>query len=140
MKKLIRVILFLIMTACFSCEEQGWFVKCSECLSTEPETVNIELRLKDTGSSVLINIYEGEVEDSVLLHSALTTLTEYSVPVGLNRIYTATATYHIDGNTYTAVDSAIPRVKYTEDQCEDPCYYIYDSILDLRLKYLAAGD
>lgn len=140
LKRLIWIFLFLIIAICFSCEEQGWFVKCSDCESTEPESTYIELKLKETDSPVLINIYEGELEDSVLFFTASTLTTDYSVPVGINREYTVTATYQINGNIYIAVDSATPRVKYTKDQCEEPCYFVYDRILDLRLKYLATGE
>ena len=140
MRRFSRIFLFLVLAFSFSCEEQGWFVKCSECESSEPERTYLELKLKGADSPVLVNIYEGELEDSVLFFTATTSITEYSVEVGINREYTATATYHIDGNIYIAVDSAIPRVKYTKDQCDDPCYFVYDRILDLRLKYLASGN
>jgi hypothetical protein len=49
-------------------------------------------------------------------------------------MYSATATYYISNDHIVVVDAAIPRVTYSEDQCEDPCYYIYDTKLDLRLK------
>jgi len=64
----------------------------------------------------------------------------FELPVSLNKKYTVTATYQIDGDTYIAVDSAFPRVKYTKEQCEDPCYFVYDRIVDLRIKYLAGGE
>jgi len=140
MRRLARLFFSLVLVVSFSCEEQGWFVKCSECVSSEPEKTYLDLKLIGTESPVLISVYEGELEDSVLFFTATTSSTEYSVPVGINREYTATATYHINGIIYISVDSAIPRVKYTEDQCDDPCYFVYDKILDLRLKYLASGD
>jgi len=137
MKKLIGITLYLTILICFSCEEQGWFVKCSDCESTEPEKAYLSLKLKETGDQVFIRIYEGEIEDSILYYSSETTLSQYSVQVGLNREYTATATYTINSNKYIAVDSAFPRVKYTKDQCEEACYFVYDKVLDLRLKYTA---
>ncbi len=85
-------------------------------------------------------VYEGELEDNVVYDSALASLSEISFLVSLNKLYTFTATYSISGNIYTAVDSASPKVKYTKDDCEDPCYFIYDKTVDLRLKYKAMGE
>ncbi len=88
---------------------------------------------------VKLNIYEGELEDSVLYRSVFPTGSVYNISVVLNKKYTVTATYFIDGNTYTAVDSATPRVRFTETQCEEACYFVYDRELDLRLKYTAGA-
>jgi hypothetical protein len=57
----------------------------------------------------------------------------YDVPI--NKKYTATATYYKSDIKYVAVDSATPRVKYDKNQCDDPCYFVYDRVVDLRLKY-----
>jgi len=140
MRAILRFGFYVTLLICFSCEEQGWFVKCSECESNEPEKASLEIKLKYTGAIVLINIYEGALEDKVLYFSGGTTGTDYRIPVPLNKEYTATATYLLDNTEYIAVDSAFPRVKYTEDQCDDPCYFVYDKILDLRLKYTVRGN
>ncbi|MFZ0283171.1 MAG: hypothetical protein WAL29_16085 [Bacteroidales bacterium] len=143
MKKLLQIIFFLTITICFSCEKQGlfedkgWVVKCSECETTEPLKAFVELMLKVTGTPVKIDVYEGEFEDGVIYKTAETTLTRYTFNAVLNKKYTAVATYHLDGVTYIAVDSAIPRVKYSKEACDEACYFVYDRILDLRLKYLA---
>ncbi len=146
MKKLLQIIFFLTITICFSCEKQGlfedkgWFVKCSECESTEPQKAFIELMLKETETSVKIDVYEGEFEDGVIYHTLETTLDKYTFSAGLNKKYTAVATYHLGGITYIAVDSAIPRVKYSKEACDEACYFVYDRVLDLRLKYLAGSN
>jgi hypothetical protein len=143
MKKISGFIFYVTISICFSCEEQvfledkGWFVKCAECQSTEPQTATLVVRLEGDGAFTRIDVYEGELEDSVLYRTAQTTMSKYSFTTSLNKIYTVTATYFINSITYIAVDSAIPRVKYTKDQCDDPCYFVYDRIVDLRLKYTA---
>jgi hypothetical protein len=122
---------------CFSCEDKGWFTECSDCLKNEPENASLHIKISEAEMPVTINIYEGELEDNVLYGSASYIGTVYNISVALNKKYTVTSTYIIDGNTYTAVDSATPRVRFTETQCEEACYFVYDRELDLRLKYTA---
>jgi len=87
------------------------------------------------GFEVQINVYEGNIDDSVLYSSFKTSGTQTTIPVTLNKKYTVTATYYISDNYYIAVDSATPRVRFEKTQCDDPCYYVYDKKIDLRLKY-----
>lgn len=140
MKSFFRILFLVVIVICFSCEDKGWFTDCSDCTSNEPEKAILLIKLKKTESQVIVNVYEGELEDSVLYGSAIPWGSEYNFTVGLNKKYTVTATYNIEGNTYTAVDSATPKVKYTETQCEEACYYVYDRVVDLRLKYTAKGE
>jgi len=140
MKKLLRLSSFLILMLSFSCEEQGWFVNCSDCVSEEPEQAEVNLKLTNIEASVQVLVYDGEIEDNVIYKSVEAFDTKYSIWVSLNKLYTFTARYVINGNVYIAVDSATPRVKYTKDECDDPCYFIYDKGVDLRLKYRASGD
>lgn len=102
-----------------------------------PLEATLKISLSRTETSALVTVYEGELEDSVIYKSALTGGNVYNFTVNLNKKYTVTAKYQVDGNTYIAVDTATPRVKYTKDQCEEPCYFVYDRKLDLRLKYTA---
>ncbi len=122
-----------------SCEKKGWFVKCKECTPDEPEDAVLHVKLDNPLTPITLKIYEGELDDSILYYTDQITWPEYTTNVPLNKKYTVTAIYYVDGIKYIAVDSATPRLKYTEDQCDDPCYYVYDNDLDLRLKYTAGG-
>lgn len=138
MKNTFRILILLIIVFLFSCEEQGLFVKCTDCSAEEPLNTNLEIKLdlSRNGFYTLVKIYEGNLEDSILYRSQSTNVTySLKVPVSINKKYTVTATYNIPDNYYTTVDSATPRVKYEKDQCDDPCYFVYDKIVDLRLKY-----
>jgi len=97
----------------------------------------MKIALSVAGTAALITVYEGELEDSVIYKSALSGGDYYNFQVKMNKKYTVTAKYQINGYTYIAVDTATPRVKYTKDQCEEPCYFVYDRKIDLRLKYTA---
>ena len=138
--QVLRITFFIIFAILFSCEEQGLIIDCSECLSYQPELVKLTVKLKDINLPVRVNVYEGVLEDSVLYDFVETQGMAYNFMVRLNKKYTITATYNIGEITYTAVDSATPKVKYVKEQCEDPCYFMYDTIVDLRLKYTAKGE
>jgi len=137
MKPGLRIFLFLFLAAAFSCEEQGWIADCGDCTQDEPATDYLLIKFTVNNPAATINVYEGELEDGVLLSSGNPPSDIYRIDVRLNKKYTVTARYEIGGKTYTAVDAAIPRTKFTETQCQDPCWYVYDNELDLRLKYKA---
>jgi len=132
-----RILLFLFIVVLFSCEEHGLFVKCPDCTIEEPVNTWLEVDLDISYSSVStqINVYEGNLEDNILCASYHTSYTRTKIPVTINKKYTLTATYYIPGDYYITVDSATPRVRYDKEQCDDPCFFVYDKIIDLRLKY-----
>jgi hypothetical protein len=133
MKKILRIIFLCFVAILFSCEE-GFFVNCKDCFTDEPEMTDIKADINHLSSKPVISIYEGNLEDSVLIETFIGYNTTISLEVLLNKKYTLTATYNISGNTYVVVDSSTPRVKYDKDQCENPCYFIYDTTCDLKLK------
>jgi hypothetical protein len=136
MKRILKTIFLIALTAFFSCEEQGIFVNCSDCKTEQPFDTSLEIKLDQstTVGGTIINIYQGNLEDSVLYgtFSSFAKSTTYTVIV--NKKYTVTASYYINNKQYIAVDAATPRVKYTKDDCDDPCYLVYDKKVDLRLK------
>jgi hypothetical protein len=134
-----KIFLAIIFIFIFSCEDQVLIVKCPDCTADEPLSTDLDVKLEQEyyGFQTVLNVYEGNLEDSVLYRSYKVTGSHASVSVILNKKYTLTATYYIPGNYYIAVDSAEPRVKYDKSQCDSPCYYVYDKTIDLRLKYTA---
>jgi hypothetical protein len=133
-------IVTIILTVLLSCEDTSLLVNCEECYTSEPQEAEIEIKLEDDpvnfSPSVLVSIYEGNIEDNALLTSFRTFGTSSSYSVVLNKKYSVKATYTTNnGITYIAVDSAIPRVKYEKSQCDENCYYVYDRVVDLRIKY-----
>lgn len=133
----IKILMVTAIIFCFSCEDQGLIIKCPDCLTEEPLKTNLEVKLDFAtfGLETQIRIYEGNLEDSVLYSSYQTSGDHSSFPVTLNKKYTVTATYYIPDNYYIAVDSATPRVRFDKSKCDDPCYFVYDKDIDLRLKY-----
>lgn len=132
-----KVILAIVLLAFFSCEDQGLIVKCPDCLADEPKDTYLDVQLSsdNLNNRILINVYEGNLEDSVLYRTYNIAGGQTTILVTLNKKYTVTATYYLTDNYYTAVDSATPRVKFEKSQCDDPCYFVYDTSIDVRLKY-----
>jgi hypothetical protein len=137
MRNIFRSLFFILLVFSFSCEEQGWFVNCSDCEAEEPQEASLHLKLTETEIPSYIVVYDGELGDSIVYNYAYSRGPEYNFPVSLNKLYTITARYTMNGVTYTAVDSATPRVRYAKDECDDPCYFVYDREVNLRLKYRA---
>jgi hypothetical protein len=136
MLKLLNLSLFLIIVIFFSCEKQGLIVKCPDCTKEEPLNIQLELLLDEStyGYATNIDVYVVNIEDSILYSSVSTSWTKTTLPVTINKKYTVVAKYYYYLDYYFVVDSATPRVKYDKDQCEEPCYFVYDRTLDLRLK------
>lgn len=132
-----RILFLFLLTALFSCEEQGLFVICEECDDIEPVSTELEIRLNENlETAVLINVYEGNLEDNNLINSSETFAPISYFTVKLNRRYTITATYNLTKGTFVAVDSVLPQVKFSKEACDNPCYWVYDRIINLKLKKL----
>ncbi len=124
------------MVFSFSCEDQTFIITCSDCTADEPVTAELYADLDpEYFYGALVQIWEGNLEDSILNESFTSFSKVFTRDVPLNRKYTITATYYVKDDKYIAVDSATPRVKYDKSQCDNPCYYIYDRKCNLKLKY-----
>lgn len=136
MNYIIKILSLVLIMVTFSCEKGPLIVKCSECVSTEPLVAKIKVKLSSVpNSNTSVNVYEGYVEDNILYASFRPTYyDDYNVDVTLNKMYTFVATYYSTTGTYYVTNSTIPRVKYETEQCTDPCYYVYNNVIDLRLK------
>jgi len=132
-KRITGLSVFLIVVVLFSCEKMGLFVDCTRCEADEPIEAQISLRVSTDYGEAYVNIYQGYLEDSILVRS-LRTSSETTFYLPVNKNYTFAARYIIAGNVYFAINSITPRVRYVKDQCDDPCYYVYDNEVDLRLK------
>jgi len=138
MKIIYRSLIFLLLVLCFSCEKLPYYiVNCdgNDCTANKPINTELEIRLEKTGDAVLIEIYEGILEDNTLYDSFWTRSSSITRSVALNKTYTVTATYFYEENTYISVNSVTPSVRYVRDMCEDPCYHVYDNVVNLKLKY-----
>ena len=135
----ISILAALLMILLYSCEE-GYFTDCRECQAEIPVDVTLQIHAMDgdyVPSSPLITLYEGAVEDSVILMRYYIEGRPFYIhyEAVLYKDYTATLEFTIDGQKYVTVDAACPQLRYDETSCDEACYYVYDNILDLRLRY-----
>lgn len=142
LRRNIRIIFVLLFFSCltliFSCEENGAIVNCNDCLLEEPFDATINVKLTSFNESNFTNtviVYEGNIEEGNVLMIFTTVNESISFTVPLNKKYTVTSSFYSAGNYYTTVDAFIPRVKYDRNSCDQPCYYIYGTKLNLKRKY-----
>jgi hypothetical protein len=138
MNKIIGNIIIPVMVLLFSCDKPGLFISCKDCSEEEPIQTQIDAKIDPfsvTNYYPDIKIYEGNIEDGLLIDTFTADTSPVSVAVHINKKYTITATYYRNGNYYTAVDSATPRVQLENNKCDKPCYIVYDNKVDLRIKY-----
>jgi hypothetical protein len=129
--------IFVFFIFCFSCEQSPLFIiNCGECVAEEPLEAELDMKLDSkSNNNIEINIYEGELSDKIIFANFRTSGNSTSFKVPLNKKFTVTATYYVGQNTYIVVDTAFPRVKYDKRSCDNPCYYVYNRKVNLRLKY-----
>jgi hypothetical protein len=138
MKRVTIIFIFSIFIIFLSCDEQIIFVKCADCIEEEPVEATLEVKLDhiiENVASVNVKIYEGNIEDNVLLGTYYVIELTWLHNVPINKKYTLSVTYWIDNAAYVAVNTAFPRVRYETEQCEKPCYFVYGNSVNLKVKY-----
>ncbi len=134
-----NLILALLIMLLFSCEE-GFLTDCDKCYSDPAQLVDLTITYRNPKripESPVVTLYEGNICDSIII-VRYKVLDPYSymhhkaIPY---KDYSATLEFTYDGKKYITTASACPKVRYDETTCDEPCYYIYDNILDLRLRY-----
>lgn len=135
--KFIRKVLIAALLTPFifttSCEKIFPIVDCNECLDYEPYEATVTVK---TGSAIIVNVYEGNDTSGEKINTFYPRKNETTLILSLNKTYTFEAIFIDAGKTYRAIDSVKPSVKYTDSECDEECWYIYNNKVDLRLKYL----
>jgi hypothetical protein len=130
-----KLLVFTVLVILFSCEKPiTGILNCSECMAEEPVTVSLEIKVGYQNTPAEIYVYEGNLEDNILLESFFSTSDKVTRTVPVNKKYTVTAVYLLESD-YIAVNSVYPRVVFDDESCDEPCYYVYNNKVDLRLKY-----
>ena len=132
-------IVALALVMLFSCEDGG-ITDCDACdpggISQPQLTIYIR-NSEYVPANPLVTIYEGAIEDSIVLKrmSVNEGYSYITYDAVLYKDYTATLEFFLNSVKYVAIGAACPKVRYDESTCEEPCYYLYDNIIDLRLRY-----
>jgi len=125
----------LILGSC----EKGHMTNCSECMPDSVGEVKLKIYLNEDRSSspdFIVTIYEGPVENGLILEKIEVLSNYFEYPAMLYKDYSLSVEYTINGEKYIAIDKALPKVRYDESTCSEPCYAVYDNVVDLRLKYV----
>ena len=133
-KFLLVFMLFVVFAAC----DNNRKTICSKCVTDSNGNSKLCIHISyigDNPPNYPIKIYEGPLENNNLLIDTVMYYDYGEFSVMPDKEYTVTASYVIGGKTYIAVDSARPKIKFDDSSCDIPCYYVYDNIIDLRLKY-----
>jgi hypothetical protein len=139
MKPFTRIFVLCLLIIVFSCQKGDFFQSpCKDCVTEEPVEAVIDVKVEPLellNYIVSVNLYEGNVEDSILMNTYKPTSSPLQVTLPVNKLYTFVANYYSSGNYYKAISSVTPRVKYEKFRCVNACYIILDNVADLRLKY-----
>lgn len=122
-----------------SCEEN--IVKdCRDCYPGRIETASLIIKYGSTDYIPVnpkLTLYEGAVEDGIILaeYSIDDHFLSFSYDALLYKDYTATLEFTLDGRKYITTAGACPQLGYDDTSCEEPCWFVYNNTLDLRLRY-----
>lgn len=127
------------MTLLFSCEE-SFVSDCRDCYleSVPPAQLKILYRNPDyVPLNPKVTLYEGPIENGIIIRQYVIeeAVSFIEVDAILYKDYSATLEFFIDGRKYITTAAACPKTGYDEDSCDEPCYFVYDNVLDLRLRY-----
>ncbi len=132
------IIQLMIVTIC--CERDVppklTTVDCFDCYQNRPDwgQLNVKLTINDENPMVPIVVYIGNIEDNNIEWIDTSYSDDYWVEVPVNKYYSITAEYKSGDKTILAVDGDEFKIKYTETDCDYPCYYYYGGYYDIQLK------
>ncbi len=135
-KAAVTIAMLLLLTSC-----QKVITNCNECYTTEASGTELRIILYNNPlqppSDPVLTIYDGNISDSLILYRQIIAhgYSDLYYPALLWKEYSATLSFNLDGQEYTTVAYACPQLRYDETSCEQPCYFIYHNVLDLRLRF-----
>ncbi len=134
-----HIIVALTLLLLFSCEKGG-LTDCTKCDTSENYLVQLEIYIRSPDyvpSNPSVTVFEGAIEDSIVLKriSVNESYSYVTFDALLYKDYSASVEFTLDGKKYVTVGAASPKVRYDETTCDQPCYYVYDNVIDLRLRY-----
>jgi hypothetical protein len=80
-------------------------------------------------------VYKGNIEDNNIEFIDTAYSSDYWVRVPINNYYSIVGKYKAGNKTILVVDGDDFKIKYTENDCEYPCYYYDGGYYDIKLRY-----
>jgi len=128
------VSVFTAITGCDSISLSP--VDCSECYTDKPKYGEIEviLTINNENPEVFITLYEEEFNEANAIYTGVIQTSTTRLTLRTNKEYVVKAEYLKDGRSYHVINRAKLKTKRDYETCSDPCYYIIDKSVDLRIK------
>ncbi len=129
----------VLLTLLLSCEE-SFVSDCSECYPDGVPGAELKILYRNPDyipGNPKVTLYEGAVEDGIIITQYIIeeAVSFIEVDAILYKDYSATLEFFLDGRKYITTAGACPKAGFDKNSCEEPCYFIYDNVLDLRLRY-----
>ncbi len=107
----------------------------NDCNTKEPfrDSLHIQVTINEENEKVKITVYEGDIENGVVVNQIESTETDIFIDVLLNSEYSAAARYISGNDTIIAIDGTEIE-KTSETYCDSTCWSIKGEDIDLRLK------
>jgi hypothetical protein len=128
----------VLLTILFSCED-SYVSECRDCYPEGVPLTQLKILLRNTDYvpvNPMLTLYEGPVEDGIIIRQFISevSVSYFAIDAILYKDYSATLEFTMDGRRYITTAGACPKVGYDKNSCEEPCYFLYDNVLDLRLR------
>ncbi|NOU19936.1 MAG: hypothetical protein HOO91_20445 [Bacteroidales bacterium] len=133
------ILIFIILISVlipYSCEDSTFIVDCDKCYEALSQDINLELKITIdvSNQNVPITLYRGKIDNGEIILEDTTSLSSYYKSVVAGEYYSAVARYVHNGRVIYAVDGRELKIKLEKSACNEACYTIHGSILDLRIK------
>ncbi len=111
-------------------------VDCSNCFNPRPEWVplSIKVTINDQNPYVPFTIYIGNFEDGNIDWVDTASNADFHVDVHPDQYYSVKAEYKDGSNIIFAIDGDKIKMNYSENSCNEPCYYATGGYIDVQLK------
>jgi hypothetical protein len=121
-----------------SCDYPIFFqINCSECYTDEPNELEIAVTVNknDENQRIPITIFFGPFEDNKIALIDTVTSNKNYYWLQTNKQYTLMAEYYKNGRRYIVISGLNFNMYKDYESCSEPCYYVFSTDVDLKLKY-----
>ncbi|MCF8368792.1 MAG: hypothetical protein K9G76_07090 [Bacteroidales bacterium] len=130
----------ILLILIISCERNeglnvGQF-DCADCYQEKPDSLflNARFTINTQNPWVALVVYKGNVEDGIIDYTDTTYQQDYWLLVKVDEYYSLKAKYLKGSDTIYAIDGSNLKLRKTESNCDEPCFYTTGESLDVRLK------
>ena len=132
------LIIIVIIIAFHSCSAENLIeFNCEECYIDKPlyTTAQANLTINHENQEIPITIYRGSPDSNEIVFSD--TITDKTLWIDIeNQVeYTFVARYTRNGRTHYVTNTLKTRVDFYPESCSDPCYFVTNKMVNLRVKY-----